>query len=520
MPPVASFAHCANAGMQIDDGEPPRGSLIAHTIVEGDQVSPRVRELLRGFDRIIVPNEWSRAVLTAHGVVPPVSVVAPVAGTPVPGDRGVPLDLPDDAVVFYTIAGWNEREAPLEVIRAFVGTFTADDPVALVVKTSSIEPRAAALEIAQLVRFSSRPPQLRVEVDEWTRERVAGLHTRGDCYLSLAPSEGWGLSAFDAAAYGNPIVMTEWSGPLGFLDRDTVPRLEPGAAVLREIAADVGEARRRAEPLRDRVLHDFAGPRVVAEFLHAVPEARTPRRPLGDEPLLLVGLMAGPWRPAFDNWVEMAERHGYRYEIVGRDVETYVPHLAKLRLLVDHLSELAPDQLVFYLDASDGFVCDSPARTLARYRSYTTPLVIGAEDLRHELHGFEVPDPAWRWSNSGAFVGAAGIIVDALREGYELVDWEDYGHVCDQHAINVYLSRSEHSHLATVDHRRTIVQNIRTSVPHEELTQHRAMVERGLRSACTSAVHFFGANDRGYDSFAELYGLRRTGGRDWDLSPG
>jgi glycosyltransferase involved in cell wall biosynthesis len=52
---------------------------------------------------------------------------------------------------------------------------------------------------------------------EMTTVEIDLLHCTGDCYLSLAHSEGWGLSVFDAAASGNPVIVTGWGGHLDFL---------------------------------------------------------------------------------------------------------------------------------------------------------------------------------------------------------------------------------------------------------------------------------------------------------------
>ena len=46
------------------------------------------------------------------------------------------------------------------------------------------------------------------------------LHTRGDCYVSLTRGEGWGLPAFDALLFGNPVIITGWSGQLDYLGDD------------------------------------------------------------------------------------------------------------------------------------------------------------------------------------------------------------------------------------------------------------------------------------------------------------
>lgn len=289
-----------------------RGPLIAHTVWETDLLPTHWPAILNLADRVIVPTEWNRAAFVASGVTKPVVVVPYVVCDPVPGDRGVPLALPDDVVAFYTISRWDERKKPAAVIEAFLEAFTADDPVALVVKTTpyvqyppagpwggqSVLVGTTMLEVARIVRNYPRPARVRVEIDDWTPERLAGLHTRGDCYVSLAHSEGWGLGAFDAAAYGNPIVMTGWGGQLEFLDADTaflvdhdlapvqywpphvyptgqhwaVPRLEHAVEHMRKVAADLGAARRRAAPLKAKVLHEYSPARVVATLLDVVPE--------------------------------------------------------------------------------------------------------------------------------------------------------------------------------------------------------------------------------------------------------
>ena len=47
---------------------------------------------------------------------------------------------------------------------------------------------------------------------------MLALHERGDCFVSLARTEGWGLGTFDAARLGKPVVTTDYGGQLDFLD--------------------------------------------------------------------------------------------------------------------------------------------------------------------------------------------------------------------------------------------------------------------------------------------------------------
>lgn len=289
-----------------------RGPLIAHTVWETDRIPGHWTPLLNAVDRVIVPSEWNRDVFAASGVQRPCLVVPHVVCDPVTaGDEQVrALGLPDDVVVFYTIGRWDERKAVFHTVRAFLEAFTADDPVVLVVKTGMrIENEPAAgwgagnplvfttgWQVAQIVRSHPRPAHVRLEVEPWSADRIAALHTRGDCFVGLARGEGWGMGAFDACAHGNPVIATGWGGYLEYLtpehaflvDHELVqvehhayasyapdqrwaePSIEHAVEQLRAVARDLPAARRRARPLAARVRTEFAGNRVAQRFLDAI----------------------------------------------------------------------------------------------------------------------------------------------------------------------------------------------------------------------------------------------------------
>jgi glycosyltransferase involved in cell wall biosynthesis len=287
----------------------PDGPFVAHTVWESDRLPQHWPALLDATDLVLVPTEWNRAVFAASGVHTPIAVVPHVAATVVPGDGGAGLEVADDDFVFYTIGRWDERKAMFRTVQAYLDAFTGDDPVVLVVKTGPrIEmppgdwgagnPLAwtTGWQVASLVRGYRNPARVRVETATWTDGQIAGLHTRGDCYLTLARGEGWGLGAFDATAYGNPVVATGWGGFLEYLDPDSAflvdhtlvpvehnafasyspdqcwaaPDLEHAVELVRAVVAEPAKARRRAEPARDRVLERYAASRVAPRFLDAL----------------------------------------------------------------------------------------------------------------------------------------------------------------------------------------------------------------------------------------------------------
>jgi glycosyltransferase involved in cell wall biosynthesis len=282
------------------------GPFVAHTVWESDRLPQQWPALLDATDLVIVPTEWNREVFVGSGVRTPVAVVPHVATAPLPGDAGIGLGIDPDDIVFYTIGRWDERKAVFLAIEAYLRAFSAADPVALVVKTG---PRlemppgewgagnplswTTPWQVASLVRQFRNPARVHLEVETWTDDRIAGLHARGDCYLTLARGEGWGIGAFDASAYGNPVVATGWGGFLEYLDPESAflvdhtltpvehnafasysrdqqwaaPDVDHAVDVLRAVVADPRAARARAALARDRVLDRYTPARVAATFL-------------------------------------------------------------------------------------------------------------------------------------------------------------------------------------------------------------------------------------------------------------
>jgi glycosyltransferase involved in cell wall biosynthesis len=282
------------------------GRLIAHTVWETDRIPRHWPGLLNQVDRVVVPTAWNRDVFAAGGVTRPIDVVPHVARVPVAGDGGATLGLDDDVFVFYSIGRWDERKAMFHTVRAYLDAFDGDDRVVLVIKTgrwAEMPPVAAwgttdpmawtsGWQVAHVVSRYPNPAHVRVEVGDWSDAQVAGLHTRGDCYVTLSRGEGWGIGAFDAATYGNPVVATGWGGLVEYLEPETSylvgfdlvpvehmspasyapdqhwaePHLDHAADLLRQVRSDLTTARERAAPLRRQILERYSPRAVAAAF--------------------------------------------------------------------------------------------------------------------------------------------------------------------------------------------------------------------------------------------------------------
>ena len=294
---------------------------LAYVTFEADRLPARWLAILRRFDGLLVPSQHSLQICRDSGLSNPVTVVPHIAPQ-APAARRADFGLPDDAVVFYLIATWTMRKAVPDAVRAFLTAFTAADNVALVLKTSVHDrvalhqaalhqgargPHAAMswFSLARLLAGYPSPPPIRLIAGEAGPDVIAGLHARGDCFVSLSRGEGWNLGAFEAGAAGNPVLVTGWGGHLDYLPDgypyligyDLVPttaeaaddwfEAEPGqrwaradiahaSALLRRIYDHRAEAARWGQLLREHIRARFTARQVTPRLFDGIAGVTVP----------------------------------------------------------------------------------------------------------------------------------------------------------------------------------------------------------------------------------------------------
>lgn len=210
---------------------------VVYTTWEQDRLPTWYVAVLNRFDQVIVPSEFNRRVFEASGVTAPVAVIPHLVRTLTPTLPELPQELAE-RFLFYTIGTWTTRKAMAETVLAFLEAFDADDPVALLVKTSPEDqvalaqrardtarnwPRAFGATwwtVSQLVRSRRRPASVHLMTEPLDAAQIAGLHQQCDCFVSLTHGEGWGLCSFEAAQAGKPSVITGWGGQVDYLGMD------------------------------------------------------------------------------------------------------------------------------------------------------------------------------------------------------------------------------------------------------------------------------------------------------------
>jgi len=283
--------------------------IIGCTVWETDKLPRHWPRLLNGTDLLLVPSNWNRRTFRKSGVTTAIRVVPHCLCEEPPASRPWSRGADSSDYVFYTIGTWSARKAVCDTINAYLRTFTDKDPVALIVKTGVenlnhgyvplggqrwLTSRRAANRILRRYRH---PAKVSIVTESLSANRISALHERGDCYVSLCRSEGWGLGAFDAAARGKPVIMTGYGGQTEFLSEDSAyrvdyhlvpvragffqrsytpdqnwaePDLDHASRLFRHVFENREEARRRGCALEKHVRTSFHADTVARTFLNAI----------------------------------------------------------------------------------------------------------------------------------------------------------------------------------------------------------------------------------------------------------
>lgn len=164
-------------------------------------------------DEVWVASEFCRQALAAPDRRPVHKVVPALQARPAGRKQRAAFGLgPEFTFLFiYDAASVVERKNPGAAVTAFRRAFRPEEPVRLVLKTTSMPPR----QLAALQRLAG-PARLDVRNGYLHHGELLDLVAACDAYVSLHRSEGLGLTLLDALMLGKPVVATPYSGVTEF----------------------------------------------------------------------------------------------------------------------------------------------------------------------------------------------------------------------------------------------------------------------------------------------------------------
>ncbi|MEP7320957.1 MAG: glycosyltransferase [Saprospiraceae bacterium] len=193
-------------------------------------------DTLNKCDAIFVPSQFNKNCFESSGVTRPILLLPHISEfSGISKNEHSNLTKQENTYTFYTIGMWTNRKNNMALIHAFRKAFEKNSNVRLVIKTSSKDYTVPASKIMRKLGFSfynflkksralrillKNDPRITLYSDNWKADQIANLHQQSDCYISLCKSEGWGMGAYEAAWFGNPVVITGYGGQLDFLPGD------------------------------------------------------------------------------------------------------------------------------------------------------------------------------------------------------------------------------------------------------------------------------------------------------------
>lgn len=132
------------------------------------------------------------------------------------------FNLPQDAFLFLTMYdSWSYkiRKNPQGAIDSFKAAFSPDDmSVGLVIKINNANSNPG--EVNNLIKSLKGYKNIYLIKEILSRSDVNALISMCDCFVSLHRSEGFGLAMAEAMYLGLPVIATNWSGNLDFMNHE------------------------------------------------------------------------------------------------------------------------------------------------------------------------------------------------------------------------------------------------------------------------------------------------------------
>lgn len=182
-------------------------------------------------DEVWCPSNYNKEVFENSRVIVPIKVFPHIfMPKELPPKECVFLNKSDCSVIkkedefytFYNISELNPRKGVEDLVKTFCETFTDRDKVRLILKVhfknyNEDNKNRCFKVLSDIVSCYKNPPKIHIILNNLTEKEILGLHSIGDCYVSLCKSEGFGLTIFEAFKYGKKIITTGYSGHVDFL---------------------------------------------------------------------------------------------------------------------------------------------------------------------------------------------------------------------------------------------------------------------------------------------------------------
>jgi glycosyltransferase involved in cell wall biosynthesis len=170
-------------------------------------------------DEVWAPTQFVLDALAPTARKPVFRIPHGIAFRPSPNASRKQFGLPENAYLFlmmYDILSYQARKNPEAVVHAFAEAFRGSPSVTLVIKTMNVDKRCS--QYAALCEILADIPNAVILDRTLSRQEIYDLESVCDSFISLHRSEGFGLGLAESMYLGKPVIGTNWSGNVDFMD--------------------------------------------------------------------------------------------------------------------------------------------------------------------------------------------------------------------------------------------------------------------------------------------------------------
>ena len=201
---------------------------IGMTTFETNGIPAAWQGSMRSQDEIFTFSNFNKQTFIDAGIRRPITVIPHGVDVAAFHPAVKPLDSVKEMAagrfVFGSNFDWTARKNPYALLKAYFTTFTATDPVLLVLKVyyqHPIEQGVAYMKNAiDAVRRSlglTNAPQVAILSGIVGADQMPSFYSSLDAYVLPSRGEGFGLTYAEAMATGLPTVAVGWSGHMDFM---------------------------------------------------------------------------------------------------------------------------------------------------------------------------------------------------------------------------------------------------------------------------------------------------------------
>lgn len=209
---------------------------LIYTMFESDKIPIDWVDPLNEADEVIVPSRWCQEVFAKFGVK---TTVVPLGYNDRVFkyiDRPIPVKESKD-FTFLHYNAFTTRKGFWEVLEAFEKEFEHNEPVKLIMKTTSSAP--------QIPLLPTQYPNIEVITNQVSETDLLAILARSNCMVFPSHGEGFGITPLESMATGIPVIVPNAHGISEYFNPEYMLEAEVEKKIIGETnrfkGQDVGE---------------------------------------------------------------------------------------------------------------------------------------------------------------------------------------------------------------------------------------------------------------------------------------